>query len=160
MIAQVLAFAGENKKTLELTSLEAHERPDDTLIQAIYVPVKQATVALNTGDAKKALDLLKPATSYDKATTISLYIRGLAYLKASDGASAAAEFQKILALSNYAPTDILIPFARLGLARAYALQGDAAKAKSAYQDVLGLWKDADPGLPTIKQVKAEYAKLQ
>jgi len=159
-IAQVLAFAGENKKTLELTSLEARDRPDDTLIHAIYLPVKQATVALNTGDAKKALDLLKPASSYDKATTISLYIRGIAYLKAGDGAGAAAEFQKILALSNYAPTDILIPFARLGLARAYALQGDAAKAKSAYQDVLGFWKDADPGLPTVTQVKAEYAKLQ
>ncbi len=159
-IAQVLAFAGENRKTLELTSLEAHERPDDTLIQAVYVPVKQATVALNNGDAKKALELMRPALSYDKATTISLYIRGMAYLKAGDGADAAAEFQNILALSNYVPTDILMPFARLGLARAYALQGDAAKAKSAYQDVLGFWKDADPSLPTVNQVETEYAKLQ
>ncbi len=159
-IAQALAFAGETKKVLELAALEAHERPDDTVIQAVYVPVKQATVALNTGDAKKALELMKPALSYDKATTISLYIRGMAYLKAGDGASAAGEFQKILALFNYAPTDILMTFARLGLARAYALQGDAAKAKSAYQDVLGFWKDADPSLPTVKQVKAEYAKLQ
>jgi serine/threonine protein kinase/tetratricopeptide (TPR) repeat protein len=158
-IAQVLAFAGENRKSLELTSLEAHERPDYTLIQAVYVPVKQATVALNTGDAKKALELMRPALSYDKATTISLYIRGMAYLKAGDGADAAAEFQKILALFNYAPTDILMPFARLGLARAYALQGDPAKAKLAYQDILGFWKDADPDLPAVKQVKAEYAKL-
>jgi eukaryotic-like serine/threonine-protein kinase len=159
-VAQVLAFAGENKKTLDLTSLEAHERPDDTLIQAVYVPVKQATVALNTSDAKKALELMRPALSYDKATTISLYIRGMAYLKAGDGADAAAEFQKILALYNYAPTDLLMPFARLGLARAYALQGDTAKAKLAYQDILGFWKDADSDLPTVKQVKAEYAKLQ
>jgi len=126
---------------------------------AVYVPAKQATVALNTGDSKKALELMKPALSYDKATTISLYIRGMAYLKSGDGADAAAEFQKILVLSNYAPTDLLMPFARLGLARAYAMQGDAAKAKSAYQDVLGLWKDADPGLPMVSQVKAEYAKL-
>ena len=159
-IAQVLAFAGENNKTLDLATLEAHDRPDDTLIHAIYVPVKQATVALNTGDAKKALELMKPASAYDKGTTISLYIRGMAYLKAGDGASAAGEFQKVLALYNYVPTDLLIPFARLGLARAYALQGDAAKAKSAYQDVLGFWKDADPELPTVKQVKAEYTKLQ
>jgi serine/threonine protein kinase/tetratricopeptide (TPR) repeat protein len=158
-IAEVLALAGENRKSLELTSLEAHERPDHTLIQAVYVPVKQATVALNSGDAKKALELMRPALSYDKATTISLYIRGMAYLKAGDGADAAAEFQKILTLFNYAPTDILMPFARLGLARAYALQGDAAKAKLAYQDILGFWKDADPDLPTVKQVKAEYAKL-
>jgi serine/threonine protein kinase/tetratricopeptide (TPR) repeat protein len=159
-IAQALAFAGENKKTLELAALDAHDRPDDTVIQAVYVPVKQATVGLNTGDAKKALELMKPALQYDKATTISLYVRGLAYLKAGDGASAAGEFQKVLALSNYAPTDLLITFARLGMARAYALQGDTAKAKSAYQDILAFWKDADPDLPTVKQVKAEYAKLQ
>jgi len=159
-VAQVLGFAGENKKVLELTALEARERPDDTLIQAIYVPVKQATVALNTGEAKKALELMKPALSYDKATTISLYIRGMAYLKAGQGADAAGEFQKILVLSNYAPTDILLTFARLGMAHAYALQGDSAKAKSSYQDVLGYWKDADPDLPTMKQIKAEYAKLQ
>jgi serine/threonine protein kinase/tetratricopeptide (TPR) repeat protein len=160
VIAQVLAFAGENKRTLELTSLEAHERPNDTLIQSIYVPVKQATVALNTGDARKALELMKPALSYDKATPISLYIRGMAYVKAGDGAGAAGEFRKILALYNYAPTDLLMPCARLGLARAYALQGDTAKAKSAYQDILGFWKDADPDLPVVKQVKLEYAKLQ
>jgi Tfp pilus assembly protein PilF len=103
---------------------------------------------------------MRPALSYDKATTVSLYVRGLAYLKLGDGVGAAGEFQKILALSNYAPTDILMPFARLGLARAYVLQGDTAKAKSTYQDVLGFWKDADPDLPTVKQVKAEYAKLQ
>jgi tetratricopeptide (TPR) repeat protein len=159
-VAQVLAFAGENKKALELAALEERERPDDTLIQAVYVPVKQATVALNTGEAKKALELMKPALSYDKATTISLYIRGMAYLKAGQGADAAGEFQKILVLSNYAPTDILLTFARLGMAHAYALQGDTAKAKSSYQDVLAYWKDADPDLPTVRQVKAEYAKLQ
>ena len=49
---------------------------------------------------------------------------------------------------------------RLGLARAYAVQGDKAKAKSTYQDVLALWKDADPNIPILKQAKAEYAKLQ
>ena len=45
-------------------------------------------------------------------------------------------------------------------ARAYALAGDAAKARAAYQDFLGLWKDADPDIPILKQAKAEYAKLQ
>jgi hypothetical protein len=46
------------------------------------------------------------------------------------------------------------------LARAYALQGDTAKARSAYQDFLALRKDADPDIPVLKQAKAEYAKLQ
>jgi len=52
------------------------------------------------------------------------------------------------------------PLARLELARVYAMQGDAAKAKAAYQDFLTLWKDADPDIPILKQAKAEYAKLQ
>ena len=103
---------------------------------------------------------MKPALAYDKGTTISLYIRGLAYLKAGDGTAAAGEFQKVLALYDYAPTDLLMPFARLGLARAYVKQGDMAKAKTTYQDLLGLWKDADPGLPVVNEAKAEYAKLQ
>jgi eukaryotic-like serine/threonine-protein kinase len=50
--------------------------------------------------------------------------------------------------------------ARLQIGRAYALQGDTAKARAAYQDFLALWKDADPDIPILKQAKAEYAKLQ
>ena len=50
--------------------------------------------------------------------------------------------------------------AHLGLGRAYALSGDSAKAKVAYNDFLTLWKDADPDVPILKQAKAEYAKLQ
>ena len=50
--------------------------------------------------------------------------------------------------------------ARLGLARAYVLQGDTAKARTAYQDFFALWKDADPDIPILKQAKDEYAKLQ
>jgi len=50
--------------------------------------------------------------------------------------------------------------AHLGLARAYALSGEPAKAKTAYQDFLTLWKDADPDIPILKEAKAEYAKLQ
>jgi len=48
----------------------------------------------------------------------------------------------------------------LQIGRAYAMSGDTAKAKTAYQDFLTLWKDADPDIPILKQAKAEYAKLQ
>ncbi len=47
----------------------------------------------------------------------------------------------------------------LGLARALALQGDAAKARAVYRDFLGIWKDSDPDLPILTQAKQEYAKL-
>jgi serine/threonine protein kinase/tetratricopeptide (TPR) repeat protein len=158
--ASDLAFAGENKKAIDLASEVAKERPNDTLVQAVYAPSIQAVVALNGGNAQKAIELLKPALLYDKGNTTDIYIRGLAYLKMGQGPDAVQEFQKILALRNFAPTDPLMSMAHLGLGRAYALSGDNAKSRAAYQDFFALWKDADPDVPVLKQAKAEYAKLQ
>ena len=50
--------------------------------------------------------------------------------------------------------------AHLGLGRAYALSGDTRKAKSAYQNFLTIWKDANPDMSMLKQARPEYAKLQ
>ena len=55
---------------------------------------------------------------------------------------------------------MLYSLAHLGLGRAYALEGDTAKAKVAYQDFFAIWKDADPDLPILKTAKEEYAKLK
>src|SRR6202022_1210395 len=153
--ASDLAFAGENKKALELSSQIAKERPDDTLAQIVFVPFVQAVVALNGGNAKKALELLNPALPYDKANTADFYIRGLAYLKLGQGNEAAQEFQKILALRNFAPTDLLMSMAHLGLGRAYALSGDTAKSRAAYQDFFALGKDPDLDVPLLRQAKPE-----
>ena len=81
-------------------------------------------------------------------------------MAAGQGSAAAAEFQKILDHACVVQNEPIGALAHLGLARAYALSGDTVKAKSAYQDFLGLWKDADPDIPVLKQAKAEYAKLQ
>jgi eukaryotic-like serine/threonine-protein kinase len=58
------------------------------------------------------------------------------------------------------PINPLYSLAHLGLARAFAAQGMVTKAKTANQDFLAFWKDADPGIPVLSQAKAEYAKLQ
>jgi tetratricopeptide (TPR) repeat protein len=158
-VAHILALAGENAKALDVANKAAAKRPDDTIVHEAEVPDVQAIVALNTGDAKKAIEILKSALPYDKTRTGTIYLRGLAYLKAGQASDAAGEFQRVLGLNYYAPGDVLMPFARLGLARAYVLEGDSAKAKSTYQDLLAFWKDADPDLPVVKQAKAEYAKL-
>jgi eukaryotic-like serine/threonine-protein kinase len=86
------------------------------------------------------------------------YVRGEAYLMLHDGK--AAEFQKFIDHRGLATNFPWGALARLGLARAFAMQGDTAKAKSAYQDFLTLWKDADPDLPILKEAKAESARLQ
>jgi hypothetical protein len=88
------------------------------------------------------------------------YVREQAYLLAHDGTAAAAEFQKLLGRKGIVQNFVTGALAHLQLDRAYAMQGDTAKAKAAYQDFLALWRDADPEIPILKQAKAEYAKLQ
>jgi hypothetical protein len=86
-------------------------------------------------------------------------MRGQAYLIARRGAEAAREFQKIVDHPGITIGDAFSTLAHLGLARAYAVSADKAKARATYEDFLALWKDADPEIPILKQAKAEYAKL-
>ena len=89
-----------------------------------------------------------------------VYVRGEAYLALHDGNRAAAEFQKYVddrGLVRNAPIAML---ARLGLARAFAIEGDTQKARANYQDFLTTWKNADPDIPILIQAKAVYTKLE
>ena len=111
---------------------------------------------------RRAVELLQPVTVYEfgiMAGDVPSYLRGLAYLRLSDGRRAAAEFQKIRD-HRANPLQPRQTLSHLGLARAYALSGDTAKSRTAYQDFFSIWKDADPDIPILKQAKAEYAKLQ
>jgi len=89
-----------------------------------------------------------------------VYVRGEAFLAAHRGADAAAEFQKILDHRGLVVSDPIGALARLQLGRAFALSGDPARAATAYQNFLSLWKDADPDIPILKQALVEYARLQ
>jgi len=89
----------------------------------------------------------------------SVYVRGKAFLRLEAGREAAIEFQTILDHRGVVPVNFIYPLAQLGLARAYALAGNLAQSRKAYQDFFALWKDADPDIPVLKQAKAEYAKL-
>jgi serine/threonine protein kinase/tetratricopeptide (TPR) repeat protein len=157
--ATTLALAGQSKQAMELSAAVARKRPDDTLVQNVDLPAIEAAAALHNGNAKKALEALGSASAYDKANPTVLYFRGLAYLKAGQGNEAAQEFEKVLSLWNLFPTDPLMSLAHLGIARAYLVSGDAARAKTAYKDFLTLWKDADPDIPILIAAKSEYAKL-
>ncbi len=157
-----LAAAGEEKRAQALISELTRQRPNDQWVQAFYAPWVNATIALNHGDAAKAIELLRPATMYRPSffTSGATYTRGRAYLIAGQPNEAAQQFQSIIAVRMAMPASSDNVLAQVGLARAYAAMGDKDKARSAYQDVLALWKDADPGVPLIEQVRAEYAKLQ
>jgi tetratricopeptide (TPR) repeat protein len=168
MAALALARAGDTAGAEKLAAELDKTFPLGTLVQRYWLPTIRAGVALERKDPNRAIELLKVASTieFSSATadlTIFLcpvYLRGEAYLMLYDGNRAAAEFQKFIDHRGVVMNFPWGALARLGLARAYALQGDTAKAKAAYQDFLMIWKDADPDIPILKQAKAEYAKLQ
>jgi eukaryotic-like serine/threonine-protein kinase len=161
--ALALAGAGDAVQARALESRLDKEFPLDTLIRNYWLPTIRARIDLSRGNAADAIEVLEPTRSYELALGGSMrpvFVRGEAYLSEHQGKEAAREFQKILdhpGLMGNAPLGVL---AHLGLARAYALSGDTAKSRAAYQDFFALWKDADPDIPILKQAKAEYAKLQ
>jgi hypothetical protein len=134
--------------------------PTNTLLHAIDFSAIRAGIALNEGNGEKAVEMLKPAKPYDRGNMGITYLRGMAYLKTKSAPEAAAEFQRILDQPTSAfLTSGIGPLAHLGIARAAAIAGDTDRSRKAYQDFFGLWKDADPDIPILKQAKAEYDAL-
>jgi len=158
--AFALAIAGEEKRALSLSRDVSRRRPNDTMAQFVDVPLIRTLIELQHSETAKAIDLLDTAAVYGRANSGVGYTRGWTYLKAKQGAEAAQEFQKILDRKGWYGVDVLVPLSRLGLARAYALQGDNAKSRVAYQDFFASWKDADPDVPILRQAKAEYEKVK
>ena len=141
--------------------------PLDTLVQRYWLPTIRAAVVLERRDPNRAIELLREAKAIELGTPTNvplflcpIYVRGEAYLAVRDGNRAAAEFQKFVEHRGLVGNFPWGALARLGLARAYVLQGENAKARASYQDFLTIWKDADPDIPILKQAKTEYAKLR
>jgi eukaryotic-like serine/threonine-protein kinase len=166
--ALALARAGDTARAEKLAAEVDKTYPRDTLVQRNWLPTIQAAVALERKEPTRSIQLLQDASNIELGQVTSVvpiflcpvYIRGEAYLMLHDGKAAAAEFQKFI---DHRGVVLNFPWgamARLGLARAYAMQGDSAKAKAEYQDFLTLWKDADADLSILIAAKAEYAKLQ
>ena len=169
MRALVLARTDDAVRAEKLAAELDKEFPLDTLIQSYWVPSIHAAIALQHKHSNRALELLKVSSATELSTDtlasvqvvlVPVYLRGQAYLMLHDGDAAAAEFQKFVDHRGLVGNFPWGALARLGLARAYVLQGDTVKARAGYQDFLTLWKDADPDVPILKQAKAEYAKLQ
>ena len=166
--ALALARVGDTAGAEKLAADLDKTYPQDTLMQRNWLPTIRAAVALERKDPNRAIELLKDSASIELGQVTSdlpiylcpAYIRGEAYLMLHDGNLAAVQFQKFIDHPGVIVNFPLGALAKLQLARAYALQGDTAKAKAAYQNFLTLWKDADPDLPILLAAKSEFAKLQ
>jgi hypothetical protein len=167
MAALSLARAGDTAGAETLAAELDKTFPLDTMVQRYWLPTIRAAVSLERKDPNRAIELLKMGNVIELGVPAQgigclypAYLRGKAYLMLHDGSAAAAEFKKLIEHRGLVVNFPWGALARLGLARAYAIQGDTAKAKTAYQDFLSLWKDADPDIPVLIAAKAEYAKLK
>jgi eukaryotic-like serine/threonine-protein kinase len=167
--AVALAIAGEWSRAQTVADDLTARFPEDTLVRISYLPTLRALLALNGREPATAIELLEIAAPYEmgdhsgasvgfSGPLYPVYVRGLAYLAAHQGAD--AEFQKILDHRGIVVADPIGAVARLQLARAFMASGDVKRAAVAYRDFLTLWKDGDPDIPILKAAKLEYAKLQ
>ena len=157
--ARVFARTGDTARAETLITDLAKAQPFDTLLNQVKLPTARAILDLQRDQPTQAVAALEPARPYDLAADR----RSVGTFQAIDARAegdAVLEYQKILDHRGIQPTSPFLSLARLGLGRAYTLQGDTAKAKSAYQDFFALWKDADPDVPLLKTAKAEYEKLK
>jgi eukaryotic-like serine/threonine-protein kinase len=166
--AIALALAGDSAQAARLSDDLRKKFPADTIVQSDYLPMIRAAAALRSGDAPRAIEALAAAEPYELGQTNTsftfasypVYLRAEAYLAAKEGAAAQAEFQKILDHYGVIGNQPIGALAHLGLARSYTLQGNVLKARAAYSDFLSLWKNADPDLTLLKEMKVEFAQLQ
>jgi tetratricopeptide (TPR) repeat protein len=167
LAALTLARIGEAARAKAIVEELEKNYGSDTILKVYWLPTIQAAAELNANNSAQAIVFLEAAAPYElgqppqlpMGTMYPVYIRGQAQLLVHNGAAAAAEFQKFLDHRGVTLNFPLGALAHLGLARAYAIQGDTAKAKTAYQDFFGLWKDADADIPILIAAKAGYAKL-
>ncbi len=164
-VAVTFAVLRQDQKALALADEIQRTHPNDTIAVNVTVPMIRAIAALRPANSAKAdparaIDFLNTAALYGRANNSVYYVRGLAYEHAGRYAEAQQDFQKVLDMKSRSGPDILLVIAQLKLGRLFQKQGDAPKARIAYQNFLATWKDADPDLPLLHEAKAEYAKLQ
>ena len=136
--------------------------PDSTVVRTVLVPSVTAASALSQGRPADAIEALNTAMQAERGTVAALvpvYLRALAFLARRDAASARREFQSILDSRGADPFAPVVPLAHLGLARAWALDGDLAKSRQAYDEFFRIWARADADLPILLQARAEYGRL-
>ena len=166
--ALALAMCGDAARAEKLAGETSKLFPNGTVWNAVQLPAIRAAIELQRGEAAEAVELLASASPYERAYPEVVYLRGLAYLRLRKGGEAAAEFQKILAHkgANWGSTwqypnwGLYYAPSYLGAARGSELAGDAAKARKTFQDLFGLWKDAEQDLPVLIQAKKDYAALR
>jgi serine/threonine protein kinase/tetratricopeptide (TPR) repeat protein len=159
-IAVAWAETGDAARAKDIARREMGAHPDDTLWQNVRGPQILGAIALAEKKPAEAIEALRPGIPYDAHDAGMPAMRGRAYLAAGEPELAAIEFRKITDHPSVDPLSHDTALAHLGLARAYALQGNSSASVTEYGKFFELWKDADADLPPLKNARAEFAQLR
>jgi tetratricopeptide (TPR) repeat protein len=170
LAALTLARAGDSLDSQALYEVLQKRFPSNMELNNYWLPCVRAAIQINLGNPALAVEILEVSKPYELAfprpqatgggPLYPVWLRGLAFLLLHRGKEAAAEFQKILNHRTVVANSPVSALAHLQLARAFAMQGDTSKERSAYEAFLILWKDADTDLPILVQAKTEYANMK
>ncbi len=164
--ALALSRCGAVAEARKLADRLNKDFPDNTIVQRYWLPSIRAAIEINARNGSKALEVLKLAAPIElgQSQPFSLgmmypvYLRGLAFLQVGQAKQAATEFQKMIEHPGIVLNFPLGALAHLGLARSYASAGEAARSRTAYQQFLTIWKDADPDIPILRQARTEVGR--
>ena len=164
--AVALGMCGEAIRAQQIADEQAKRFPQDTVINTLFRPGVLAAIEINRNNPRRAIELLEQPRRYELGTYGFLwpaYLRGLAYLRLGAGREAEIEFRKLTDRQGFVINNYVAPpysLAQLGLARALALTGNAAKARQAYEALFTMWKDADADLIALREAQQEFARLK
>jgi len=156
----ILLEAGDLSGGMKLIEEATGEQPENDFFRLLVRPSAEAMVELEHHNPLRAIELLEPLRQYDAGNLFLPRLRARAYVAAGRYDDAIRDLERFTSQEFPRPMSSWRPLMRLDLARAYAAKGDKAKARTAYQNFLSAWKDADPDIPLLKQAKEEYSKLQ
>jgi tetratricopeptide (TPR) repeat protein len=166
-VGVIYAITGHAREARAIADSLVKRSPLGTYVNNVSAPSIRAEIEINQGNPEQAIELLQPAVPYEfgwQAQFWPNYIRGQAYLRAHKGAEAASQFEQILnhpgvSLAGF-NSPLLYSLSQLELARAKAMSGDTAGARTQYQNFFVRWKDADPDIPVLQQARAEFSRLK
>jgi eukaryotic-like serine/threonine-protein kinase len=166
--ALTLARIGETARAKALVDDLEKNYGSNSVLKLYWLPTVKAAIELSKGDSAQVFRILEAAAPYELGsppplqigTLYPAYLRGQAYLLVHNGNAAAAEFQNLLDHRGIVVNFVTASVAHLQIARAFAMAGDAIKAKAAYQGFVSSWREADADIPVLKEAKAEFAKVQ
>ena len=151
--AIALGLAGLFNESEELIREIRAERPKDTMLNQMWIPVARAAGLLQSGKYDAVVAELEVASRFERAGRyLPQYIRGLAYLHLNRKSDAVNEFNRILENRGESPLSPVYPLTQLA-------KGRALGSRDEYDKFFAIWQDADPDMPALIAARNEYEAL-